>query len=122
VFISKQNAQKTNYIFNKKGLPDYEFATLNENASETTFATYTKYSKFNLFGFKKEIISAAIILVLIGLGLTLLFTVGVPNAYEFFGGSRISILAGNGNDPQSILNQLNALNIPFKQILKQDNY
>jgi hypothetical protein len=42
-------------------MADFDFTQTNENERETSFEIYTKVPKFNIFGFKKELISGIVI-------------------------------------------------------------
>jgi preprotein translocase subunit SecF len=70
---------------------------------------YKRFLKFNLFGLKKEVFSIFCVLAVMIAGAILMFTVGVHNSYDFFGGTRICILTSGSQ--QEILNQLYATNI-----------
>jgi hypothetical protein len=57
-------------------MADFDFTQTNENEKETSFEKYEKYPKFNIFGFKTELISGAIIMGLILIGGVLLGVYG----------------------------------------------
>jgi hypothetical protein len=57
-------------------MADFDFTQTKENERETSFAKYEKASGFNVFGFKKELISAIVIMVLMIVGGVLLGVYG----------------------------------------------
>ncbi|MDR2636412.1 MAG: hypothetical protein LBB95_00980 [Mycoplasmataceae bacterium] len=121
LFWNKQNEKNIEYIFNKNKLPELDFSTRTEVVNETSFATVKRFTKFNSFGIKKELIGLGVILSLIIVGIVLLFTIGNHNAYEFLGGCKIVIFTNTDTDPQTILNNLANAGIKWSNISKEQN-
>jgi hypothetical protein len=64
--------------------------TFGERRYETTFDGRYSQKKFNIFG-KKEIILAIILIAIVAVGITFIFTIGVKTSYIFYGGTRIVV-------------------------------